>query len=69
MDPLIKNNQVYVIVQFNINPTLTHCYQNYTFKIKKSFMIAFVIDCANHRMKGTAANQVKMKLKGSGICT
>ena len=31
--------------------------------------MAFVSDRAIHTMRGTAANQVKMKLKGSGSCT
>jgi hypothetical protein len=41
---------------------------NYTFKIKKSFTIAFVSVRANQTMRGTAANQVKRKLNGSGSC-
>lgn len=36
------------------------------FKIKKSFTIAFVSVRANQTMRGTAANQVKRKLNGSG---
>jgi len=31
--------------------------------------MAFVSVRAIHTMRGTAANQVKMKLKGSGSCT
>jgi hypothetical protein len=31
--------------------------------------MALVSDRARYTMRGTAANQVKMKLKGSGSCT
>lgn len=40
----------------------------YTFKIRKSLMITFVIVKDNHSMKGKAANHTKMKLNGSGSC-
>jgi hypothetical protein len=33
-----------------------------TFKIRKSFTMALVIDCATQNIKGSAANHVKMKL-------
>jgi len=39
-----------------------------TFKIRKSFTITLVIACAIQNIKGSAANHVKMKLKGSGNC-
>lgn len=39
-----------------------------TFKIRKSFTMALVIACASQNIKGSAANHVKMKLKGSGNC-
>lgn len=39
-----------------------------TFKMRKSFKMAFVIACANQNISGKAANHVKMKLKGSGNC-
>lgn len=39
-----------------------------TFKMRKSLTMAFVSDWANQTMSGTAANQVKMKLNGSGNC-
>jgi len=38
------------------------------FKIRKSFTITLVIACAIQNIKGSAANHVKMKLKGSGNC-
>ena len=37
----------------------------FTFKIKKSLMISLVIVRARYTIKGTAANQVNMKLYGS----
>jgi hypothetical protein len=39
-----------------------------TFKIRKSFTMTLVIACATQNIKGSAANHVKMKLKGSGNC-
>lgn len=39
-----------------------------TFKIKESLTTAFVRVRANQTRNGTAANQVKMKLNGSGSC-
>lgn len=42
--------------------------KNNTLRIKKSFTMALVIDCAMNNIRGKAANHVKMKPKGSGSC-
>ena len=39
-----------------------------TFRIRKSFTMAFVTNCADNNIPGKAANHVKMKPKGSGNC-
>lgn len=62
------NNQCMqaVAVQYNLQHRVKKIH---TFKITKSFIMALVSDRARYTMRGTAANQVKMKLKGSGSCT
>jgi hypothetical protein len=37
-------------------------------RIKKSWTIALVNDCAKNNIRGKAANHVKMNPKGSGSC-
>ena len=55
-DNMVPKNEVFSVPQFGQRP----------FNIKKSFTMTLVSEKDNHNMKGKAANQVKMKLNGSG---
>ena len=55
-DSIVPKKERFSLPQFGHGP----------FKIKKSFTMALVIACATQNIRGSAANHVKMKLKGSG---
>lgn len=56
MDSMVPKKETFSVPQFGQRP----------FRIRESLTTNFVRDWANQTIKGTAANQVKMKLNGFG---